>query len=81
MKMLSENDHQLSFIPNQYLQLYCRECTRRFRKVQGLSEVSRVLHMYTTSGEFISSTVQFSNGNDVDIPLSKQEDILKLSPR
>lgn len=77
MGRLVTGDNIPEYIEGLFLQLHCRECTKDFRR---LSEgVLRVLHLYTTTGEFVETQIQFREGADKYIDLETQSNIFKLS--
>lgn len=79
LRVLSEGRAPIQFVSSQLLQLYCKECTKDFRRINGSDRVLRVLHLFTTNGEFQATQIQFRDGDEQDIDLDTQIKILKLS--
>ena len=77
-KLVKLNGTEPKFIEDMYLQLHCRECTKDFRRIRG-DDVLRVLHMYTTTGTFSHTLIQFRDGAEKGIDLETQVKIFKLS--
>lgn len=71
----------IEFVDSHLLQLHCKECSREFRRISGTDNVQRVLHVFTTSGDFKHTTIQFKDGADRDISLADQIALFDLSSR
>lgn len=78
-RIVSTDGKPLPDLGNFLLQTHCRECTKDFRRIHGTESVLRVLHHYTTSGEFVNTVIQFRDGEDKEIDLSTQIEIFRLS--
>lgn len=79
LKVLSKGKPDLKARGTDLLELFCKECTKDFRRIEGLDPVQRVLHIMTTTGEFIQTEIQFKDGAGKEIGLEAQADIIKLS--
>lgn len=77
MGRLVTGDSTPEFIEGLFLQLHCRECTKDFRRIS--DDVLRVLHMYTTTGDFKETQIQFREGADKHISPETQAQVFKLS--
>lgn len=79
LKVLSRGKPDLKARGEDLLELYCKECSRDFRRIGGLDPIQRVLHIMTTTGEFIQTEIQFKDGAGKEIGLEAQADIIALS--
>lgn len=61
------------------LEFHCKECTKDFRRIRGKDTVLRVLHLYHTNAEFVSTKIQFRDGAEKDIDLETQVEMFRLS--
>lgn len=80
-KVLNPMEVPLEFIDSNLLQLFCKDCSREFRRLLGDDKVQRVLHIFTSAGDFRHTTVQFRDGADKDISLEDQVKIFELNTR
>lgn len=81
MRLLNsgQDNIPLEFVGTQLMQLFCKDCTKEFRKIHGVDQIQRVLHVFTTAGEFKSTLIQFRDGADKEIDLPTQVALLKLN--
>lgn len=80
-KVLSVEGAPLSNLGGILVQLDCKECKRDFRRLHPANTVLRVLHLYTTAGEFKYTQIQFQDPDQEDktIDLETQVKLFKMS--
>ena len=81
LKVLSKGNAPLKARGTDLLELYCKECSRDFRRIEGLDPVQRVLHIMQTDGQFVHTEIQFKDGAGKEIDLDTQVSILELSAK
>lgn len=79
LRVLSTGEAPVEFIDSHHLQLFCKECTRDSKKIDGVQNIQRILHIFTTQGEFLRSEVQFKDGGSRSISPQAQAKIMELA--
>ena len=61
------------------LQLHCRSCTQDARRLYSDDSVVRVLHLFTLTGLFQHTVIQFKDREDQEVSPESQRRIYELS--